>query len=129
MKKIAGPLRLGLAQYRELAAFAQLSSDLDKNTKAQLDRGQRMVELLKQPQYQPMPVDDQVAVLWAATNGYLDELPVTAIRRYETEFVQFLKSKYGAVLQTLRQRKELTEEVASGFTKAADEFKTIFAAK
>jgi F-type H+-transporting ATPase subunit alpha len=129
MKKIAGPLRLGLAQYRELAAFAQLSSDLDKNTKAQLDRGQRMVELLKQPQYQPMPVEDQVAVLWAATNGYLDELPVTAIRRYEVEFVQFLKSKYGSTMDILRQRREMTEEVAAGFKKAADEFKGLFSAK
>jgi F-type H+-transporting ATPase subunit alpha len=129
MKKIAGPLRLSLAQYRELAAFAQLSSDLDKNTKAQLDRGQKMTELLKQPQYQPMAVEDQVAVIWAATNGYLDELPVTAIRRYETEFLQFLKSKYGATLQALRQRKELTEDIASGLKKAADEFKIIFSSK
>jgi len=129
MKKIAGPLRLSLAQYRELAAFAQLSSDLDKNTKAQLDRGQKMTELLKQPQYQPMAVEDQVAVIWAATNGYLDELPVTAIRRYETEFLQFLKSKYGATLQALRQRKELTEDIASGLKKAADEFKTLFTTK
>jgi F-type H+-transporting ATPase subunit alpha len=129
MKKIAGPLRLSLAQYRELAAFAQLSSDLDKNTKAQLDRGQKMTELLKQPQYQPMPTEDQVAVIWAATNGYLDELPVTAIRQYEAEFVQFLKSKYATTMDALRQRKEMTEEVATGFKKAADEFKGLFSAK
>jgi F-type H+-transporting ATPase subunit alpha len=82
MKKIAGTLRLSLAQYRELAAFAQLSSDLDKATKAQLDRGQRMVELLKQPQYQPMASEDQVAAIWAATNGYLDGIPVSAIHKY-----------------------------------------------
>ncbi len=126
MKKIAGTLRLSLAQYRELAAFAQLSSDLDKGTKAQLDRGQRMVELLKQPQYQPMPTEDQVAVIWAATNGFLDAVPVTSIRRYETEFLQFLKSKYAAVIEQLRTRKELNDEVVAGLKKAAEEFKAIF---
>ncbi len=129
MKKIAGPLRLSLAQYRELAAFAQLSSDLDKNTKAQLDRGQKMTELLKQPQFQPMPVEDEVAVIWAATNGYLDEVPVAAIHRYEKEFLQFLKSKYSATMQALRQRRELTEDITSGLKKAAEEFQTIFAGK
>jgi F-type H+-transporting ATPase subunit alpha len=129
MKKIAGTLRLTLAQYRELAAFAQLSSDLDKSTKAQLDRGQRVVELLKQPQYQPMTTEDQVAVIWAATNGYLDEVPVAAIRKYETEFLQFLKSKYAGTVTQLRDRRELTEEVVTGLRKAADEFKTLFSAK
>src|SRR5207244_13053386 len=81
MKKIAGRLRLDLAQYRELAAFAQLSSDLDKATKSQLDRGQRMVELLKQPQFSPMSTEEQTAIIWAATNGYADEVPIAAIRR------------------------------------------------
>ncbi|HVM59781.1 MAG TPA: F0F1 ATP synthase subunit alpha [Verrucomicrobiae bacterium] len=129
MKKIAGTLRLSLAQYRELAAFAQLSSDLDKTTKAQLDRGQRMVELLKQPQYQPMTTEDQVAAIWAATNGYLDAVPVSAIRKYEIEFLQFLKSKYSNVVAGLRDRKELTEEITAGLKKAADEFKGLFSAK
>ena len=129
MKKIAGTLRLSLAQYRELAAFAQLSSDLDKATKAQLDRGQRMVELLKQPQYQPMTTEDQVAVIWAATNGYLDAIPVSAIRKYEVEFLQFLKGKYANVVTGLRDRKELTEEIVSGLKKAAEEFKGLFSAK
>ncbi len=128
MKKIAGTLRLSLAQYRELAAFAQLSGDLDKATKAQLDRGQRMVELLKQPQYQPMAAEDQVAVIWAATNGYLDVIPVSAIHRYEVEFLQFLRSKYSNVVTSLRDRKELTEEVIRGLKKAADEFKGLFSA-
>ena len=127
MKKIAGTLRLSLAQYRELAAFSQLSSDLDKGTKAQLDRGQRMVELLKQPQYQPMTNEDQVAVLWAATNGYLDGIEVPAIRKFEVEFLQFLKSKYAATVELLRTKKELTDEVVAGLKKAADEFKGIFA--
>jgi F-type H+/Na+-transporting ATPase subunit alpha len=129
MRKIAGTLRLTLAQYRELAAFAQLSSDLDKTTKAQLDRGQRMVELLKQPQYQPMTTEDQVAVIWVATNGFLDEVPVSAIRKYEVEFLQFLKSKYSTVVTGLRDRKELTEEITSGLKKAAEEFKGLFSAK
>src|SRR5271170_957798 len=129
MKKIAGSPRLSLAQYRELAAFAQLSSDLDKGTKAQLDRGQRMVELLKQPQYQPMSMEDQVAVIWVATNGYLDGIPVSAIRQYEVEFLQFLKSKYSNVVTGLRDRKELTEEIAAGLKKAAEEFKGLFSVK
>ncbi len=129
MKKIAGTLRLSLAQYRELAAFAQLSSDLDKNTKAQLDRGQRMVELLKQPQYRPMTNEDQVSILWAATNGYLDGVPVPAIRKFEAEFLQFLKSKYALTVEQLRTKKELTDEVVAGLKKAADEFKGIFSGK
>jgi F-type H+-transporting ATPase subunit alpha len=128
MKKIAGTLRLSLAQYRELAAFAQLSGDLDKATKAQLDRGQRMVELLKQPQYQPMASEDQVAVIWVGTNGYLDAIPVSAIHRYEVEFLQFLRSKYSHVVTGLRDRKELTEEITTGLKKAVGEFKGLFSA-
>jgi F-type H+-transporting ATPase subunit alpha len=129
MKKIAGTLRLTLAQYRELAAFAQLSSDLDKSTKAQLERGQRMVELLKQPQYQPIVVEEQVAIIWAATNGYLDNVPVAAIRDFETQFVLHLKTKYASTMETLRTKKELTDAVVESLKKAADEFKGLFAAK
>jgi F-type H+-transporting ATPase subunit alpha len=129
MKKIAGTLRLTLAQYRELAAFAQLSSDLDKSTKAQLERGQRMVELLKQPQYQPIATEDQVAIIWAATNGYLDGIPVSAIREFESQFLQYLKNKYASVVETLRTKKELTDTVVEGLKKAAEEFKGLFAAK
>ena len=128
MKKIAGTLRLNLAQYRELAAFAQLSSDLDKATKAQLDRGQRMVELLKQPQYAPMSVEEQTMVIWVGTNGYLDGIPVDAIRHYESEFIAFLRNKYAAVVKTLGERKELNDEVVAGLKKAADEFKSLFSA-
>ncbi len=129
MKKIAGRLRLDLAQYRELAAFAQLSSDLDKATKAQLDRGQRMVELLKQPQYVPMPTEEQTMIIWAATNGFLDEVPVPAIRRYESEFITFMRNKYAPVVKLLREKKELTEEVVAGLKKAGEEFKAMFSAK
>ena len=129
MKKIAGRLRVDLAQYRELAAFAQLSSDLDKVTKAQIERGQRMVELLKQPQYTPMPIEEQTMVIWVATNGYLDEIPVDAIRRYESEFIAFIRNKYPQVVKTLREQKELNDEVVSGLKKSADEFKGLFSAK
>ena len=129
MKKIAGTLRLNLAQYRELAAFAQLSSDLDKATKAQLDRGQRMVELLKQPQFQPMSIEDQTMAIWVATNGYIDDVPVEAIRRFESEFLAFMRNKYASVVKTLRERKELTDDVVAGLKKAAGEFKGLFSAK
>jgi F-type H+-transporting ATPase subunit alpha len=88
-----------------------------------------MVELLKQPQYQPMTMEDQVAVIWVATNGYLDGVAVSAIRPYETEFLQFLKSKYTNVVTGLRDGKELTEEVATGLKKAAEEFKGLFSVK
>jgi len=129
MKKIAGRLRLDLAQYRELAAFAQLSSDLDKATKSQLDRGQRMIELLKQPQYVPIPVHEQTMIIWMATGAYLDDVPVPAIRQFETEFYEFMRNKYPQVGNLLREKKELTDEVVAGLKKAAEEFKKIFSAK
>jgi F-type H+-transporting ATPase subunit alpha len=129
MKKIAGMLRISLAQYRELAAFAQLSSDLDKATKAQLDRGQRMVELLKQSQYQPMPVEEQIVIIWAGTNGYVDEVPVTSVRRYESEFLSFVRTKHPAVLRAIGEKRELVDEIVAGLKKAAEEFKSVFSAK
>jgi F-type H+-transporting ATPase subunit alpha len=128
MKKVAGRLRLDLAQYRELAAFAQLSSDLDKATKAQLDRGQRMVELLKQPQYSPIPAEEQTMIIWIAANGYLDEVPVEAIRRFEMEFYAFIRNKYPQIGKLLRERKDFTDDIVSQLKKAADEFKAMFAA-
>jgi F-type H+-transporting ATPase subunit alpha len=129
MKKIAGRLRIDLAQYRELAAFAQLSSDLDKATKAQLDRGQRMVELLKQPQYQPMSTEEQTMVIWAATNGFADDVPIARIRAFEQEFLTFMRTRNATVVAALREKKELTDEIVSALKKAAEEFKTLFAAK
>src|SRR5213596_3443352 len=118
MKKIAGRLRLDLAQYRELAAFAQLSSDLDKATKAQLDRGQRMVELLKQPQYSPISVEEQTMIIWVATNGYIDDVPLARIRAFETEFYTFMRTRYAPVGKALREKKELSEEIVSALKKA-----------
>ncbi|MGH8677451.1 MAG: F0F1 ATP synthase subunit alpha, partial [Burkholderiales bacterium] len=129
MKKIAGRLRLDLAQYRELAAFAQLSSDLDKATKSQLDRGQRMVELLKQPQYAPIPGEEQTMIIWVGTSGYLDDLPVEAIRRFETEFYTFMRNKYPQVGKAIREKKELTDEIVTNLKKATEEFKALFASR
>src|SRR5207344_1868621 len=93
MRQVAGTLRLDLAQYRELAAFAQFGSDLDKATLNQLNRGRRLVELLKQPQYQPLAVEKQVAIIYAATNGYLDPVPVEALRAYEEQLYKFLDTR------------------------------------
>ena len=96
MRQVAGTLRLDLAQYRELAAFAQFGSDLDQATQKQLNRGKRLVEILKQPQYQPLPVDKQVAIIYAATNGYLDDVPVERLREYEDGLFQFLDTRASA---------------------------------
>ena len=93
MRQVAGSLRLDLAQYRELAAFAQFGSDLDKATQAQLNRGRRLVEILKQPQYQPLAVEKQVAIVYAATKGFLDAVPVEEVRRYEEELYRFLETR------------------------------------
>jgi F-type H+-transporting ATPase subunit alpha len=134
MKKIAGTLRINLAQYRELAAFAQLSSDLDKATKDQLDRGQRLVELLKQPQYAPMPVEEQTMIIWVGSSGkmgegYLDNLPVESVRRFESEFLAFMRNKYPQTGKMLREKRELTDEIVAQLKKATDEFKAMFVAK
>jgi F-type H+-transporting ATPase subunit alpha len=126
MKKVAGRLRIDLAQYRELAAFAQLSSDLDKATKAQLDRGQCMVELLKQPQYATLTVEDQTMIIWVGINGYLDDVPISDIRRFETDFYAFMRNKHPAVGKAVREQKELTDEIVTQLKQAADEFKSLF---
>ncbi|HEV8128043.1 MAG TPA: F0F1 ATP synthase subunit alpha [Candidatus Eisenbacteria bacterium] len=126
MKKIAGRLRLDLAQYRELAAFAQFGSDLDKTTQAQLTRGERMVELLKQGQYQPLTVERQVAIVYAGTNGYLDDLPVTSIRDFENGLYAFLDEKYADLIHDLRAKYELTEAIEGRLKKAIEDFKAAF---
>ncbi len=126
MKSVAGRLRLDLAQYRELESFAQLSSDLDKATKAQLDRGQRIVELLKQPQYSPLAVEDQTVILWTGVNGYMDDVPVAEVGRLEKELYQFLHSKYADIGRAIRERKELTDDIVARLTKAVEEFKKCF---
>jgi len=109
MKKIAGRLRLELASYREKAAFAQFGSDLDKATLAQLNRGERMVELLKQNQFQPMTMEEQVVVIYAGTNGFVDDYPVAVLQRYERELLSFLKSRKQDVLDELRSTGKLED--------------------
>src|SRR5215211_2590113 len=111
MRQVAGSLRLDLAQYRELAAFAQFGSDLDKATQSQLNRGRRLVEILKQPQYQPVAVEKQVIIIYAATKGFLDDVPVEHVRRYEEELYRFLESRFPNVLTGIAEKKTLDDEV------------------
>jgi F-type H+-transporting ATPase subunit alpha len=127
MKKVAGTLRLDLAQYRELAAFAQFGSELDKATQAQLARGQRLVELLKQDQFVPLPVEKQVVVIFAGTSGYLDDIAAPDVGRFEREFLAFVEAHYGSMLAKLSQRKKLDDEILSELKKAIADFKERFA--
>jgi F-type H+-transporting ATPase subunit alpha len=126
MKKVAGGLRLDLAAFRELEAFAQLGTELDKATQLQLDRGYRMVELLKQPQYQPMSDIEQVMSIYAGSEGYLDDVPVREVARFESEFLRFMREEKAALRDKLLAQKKLTDEVASGLKAALDEFKGRF---
>jgi F-type H+-transporting ATPase subunit alpha len=129
MKKIAGRLRLDLAQYRELAAFAQFGSDLDKATVAQLTRGERMVELLKQGQYRPLAVDRQVAIIYAGTQGYLDDLPVADIRPFEEGLYTYLDKSYADLVAELKAKAELTDSIEAKLKRAIVEFKEQFKKK
>ncbi len=126
MKKVSGTLKLDLAQYRELEAFAKFGSDLDKSTQQLLRRGSRLVELLKQGQYQPMPVEEQVASMWMGTNGYADPLPVEDVRRFEKEFLEYLRNRYPDVLSAIAQKKELSADVVTGLKAAAEELSRTF---
>jgi len=126
MKQVAGSLRLDLAQYREMAAFAQFGSDLDASTQRMLNRGSRLVEILKQDQYVPLPVERQVTILFAASNGYVDDLPVTALKRYETDLFRFIDNRHPQVFKMIREKKELNDEVKAALNKALTEFKAEF---
>ncbi|MDX6272151.1 MAG: F-type H+/Na+-transporting ATPase subunit alpha [Acidobacteriota bacterium] len=123
MKSVAGTLRLDLAQYRELAAFAQFGSDLDKATQSQLARGQRLTEILKQPQYQPVDVEKQVLIIWAASNGFLDDVPVDQSRRFESELVRFMENAQPGLLQRIREKKALTDDIKADLKQALTDFK------
>ncbi|QEG40247.1 F0F1 ATP synthase subunit alpha [Roseimaritima ulvae] len=123
MKKVAGGLRLDLAAFRALEAFAQLGTDLDADTQKQLDRGYRMVELLKQPQYQPLNVTEQVLVLYAGTNGYVDDVPVKAVQQWETDFLQFARDKHADLLTELKDKGELTDDIVSKLKAMIGDFK------
>jgi F-type H+-transporting ATPase subunit alpha len=129
MRQVAGTLRLDLAQYRELAAFAQFGSDLDKATQAQLNRGARLVEILKQPQYQPLAVERQVAIVYAAVNGYLDQVPVTDVRAFETELFAFIDSRSPGVFKGIVEKKQLDDQNKAALDAVVKEFSIAFAAR
>jgi F-type H+-transporting ATPase subunit alpha len=123
MRQVAGRLRLDLAQYRELAAFAQFASDLDKATRDQLTRGEKLTEILKQPQFHPLPVEKQVAIIWTATNGHLDDVETSRIGEFEEQFYRFLDSEYGELLPTIAKEKVLSDELIEQLGKAVAAFK------
>src|SRR5215211_6429095 len=128
MRQVAGTLRLDLAQFRELAAFAQFGSDLDKTTLSQLNRGRRLVEVLKQPQYQPITVEKQVAIIYAATNGYLDPIPVEQVRAYEGELFTFLETRKTSLLSAMAEKKAIDDTIKGELNQALKEFGDQFAA-
>ncbi len=128
MKQVAGTLRLDLAQYRELAAFAQFGSDLDKATQQKLNRGARMVELLKQPQYQPLPVEEQVVGLYAGGRGFMDDVPVEAIQKFEREFLDFMRNSKSDILKDIVEKQALDEDIEGRLKAAIEEFKKGFSA-
>jgi F-type H+-transporting ATPase subunit alpha len=128
MKKVAAPLKLDLAQYRSLAAFAQFASDLDKATRDQLTRGEKLSEVVKQPQYQPLPVEKQVAILYAATTGKLDDVPTPRLKDFENQFYRFLETEKPDILKTLGESKALSDELAKGLDDALDAFRESFLA-
>jgi F-type H+-transporting ATPase subunit alpha len=123
MKQVAGTLRLELAQYREMAAFAQFGSDLDQATQRQLNRGSRLVELLKQGQYEPLPVEKQILIIYAGTNGFVDELPLAALKKYEQELYSFMESKHPDILADILKKRELDGDLRAKLNKALEEFK------
>lgn len=126
MKQVAGTLRLELAQYREMAAFAQFGSDLDQATQRQLNRGSRLVELLKQGQYEPLPVQKQILIIYAGTNGFVDELPLTALKKYEQELYSFIESRHPDIFADILKKRELDNDLRAKMNKALEEFKAIF---
>ncbi|MCA1595650.1 MAG: F0F1 ATP synthase subunit alpha [Chloroflexi bacterium] len=126
MKQVAGNLRLSLAQYREMQAFSQFASDLDKATQYQLNKGAHMVELLKQGQYQPMAVEDQVMSIWLANNEYLNDVPLTDVARFESEFLSYMKAEYNDIVLAIRNEKAMSDASVEGVTRAADAFKRQF---
>ncbi|MEK6601678.1 MAG: F0F1 ATP synthase subunit alpha [Candidatus Binatota bacterium] len=126
MKQVAGSLRLDLAQYREMAAFAQFGSDLDQTTQRQINRGSRLVEILKQGQYEPLPVEKQILIIYAGTNGFVDHLPVSALKKYEQELFTFVESRHADLLAEIVKKRELNEELRAKMKKAMEEFNATF---
>ena len=126
MRKVAGTLRLALSQYRDLESFAAFASDLDAASRAQLDRGARLVELLKQPQYDPFPMEEEVVSIWAGTNGYLDDVPVEDIARFESEFLDSLKRNNAGILEAIRETRDLPEDTLAALKDAIEQFRRTF---
>ena len=122
MKQVAGTLRLDLAQFRELQAFAQFGSDLDKATQAQLARGQRLTEILKQPQYEPVDVEKQVLIIWAATNGYTDDIAIEDLRQFEADLLSFVEKSHPGLLTNIREKKNLTDEIKTDLHQVLKDF-------
>jgi F-type H+-transporting ATPase subunit alpha len=129
MKQVAGKLKGELAQFREMAAFAQFGSDLDAKTQAQINRGKRIMEIFKQPQYNPVPVEVQIAVLWVAQGGYIDEVPVERTKEYQSRLTEFLTARKAELLGKIAREKKLSDELAAALKAAADEFKEVWAAE
>ena len=123
---MAGTLRLDLAQYRELEAFAAFGSDLDAATQRQLTRGARLVEILKQPQYQPLPMEKQVAILYAGTNGHLDEFPVDVLAKYEAGLYTFIEDRYPQIFSELKEKAEISDDLDKTLAEALDAYGTEF---
>ncbi|MDQ6788373.1 MAG: F0F1 ATP synthase subunit alpha [Acidobacteriota bacterium] len=123
MKQVAGTLRIDLAQFRELAAFAQFGSDLDKSTQNQLERGRRLTEILKQPQYQPMPVERQIFIIWTVSNGLADDIEVSDLKRFEEELFSFVEGSHPAVLNTIRDKKSIDDDLKASMREAVEDFK------
>jgi F-type H+-transporting ATPase subunit alpha len=126
MKQVAGKIKLDLAQFRELAAFAQFGSDLDAATKARLERGQRIVELFKQTQYNPIPVEEQVAVLWSMQNGYLDAVPVDRVKEFQVKLQEYLRTRKESLMATIVEKKALDKDLEADLKAALDEFKSVW---
>ena len=128
IKKVSGTLRLDLAQYRELQAFAQFASDLDESSRKQLDRGQRMVEILKQPPYSPLPVENQVVIIFAGSRGFLDDIPASSIGKFEAELYPYIEAEYPEIFEEIRSKKTLEKDLEENLIKALNDFKATFAA-
>jgi F-type H+-transporting ATPase subunit alpha len=129
MKQVAGTLKLDLAQYRELAAFAQFGSDLDKATQAQLDRGVRLVELLKQPQFKPMSLSQEVVILFAGTRGFIDKYEVEKVRVYEQQLLGFIESKYSGIMKEIEEKKVISPELEKKMKEILTDFDSAFVAE
>jgi F-type H+-transporting ATPase subunit alpha len=123
MKQVAGRLRLDMAAYRELAAFALMASDLDKATQQQLGRGQRMQEILKQPQYQPMSVEHQVLTIFAGTNGFADTVPVTSMVKWQADLINYMESSYPEIVRDVAEKKAIVDTTRANLVKALDAFR------